>query len=208
VSEATTALEAELAKVKKERDEAAAELFSLKNDLGDAAGTTLASLLADHTREELFYGRPSTQRALSERLWEKVSKSEGCWTWTGAKHRGYGRIYLLGRPLLVHRVAWEMLVGPIELGMTIDHLCANRECVNPSHLEVVSRDENTRRAAARVTHCPKGHAYDVANTYRNPTTDKRRCRACDRAKRHAVTCATRMGQRNCDCGKTASDTNE
>lgn len=71
----------------------------------------------------------------------------GCWVWTAASNgRGYGRIWVDGRPHPAHRVAYEIHVGPIPAGMEIDHLCRNRGCVNPAHLEPVTRRENLRRA--------------------------------------------------------------
>lgn len=120
---------------------------------------------------------------VAERFWDKVEKSPGCWTWLSARDRhGYGRIGLTnGRAVLAHRVAYELVIGPIPSGMVLDHLCRNPPCVNPAHLEVVTQAENMRRAAAAITHCPRGHAYDEANTYRNPSGD-RICRTCTRQR--------------------------
>lgn len=117
-----------------------------------------------------------------------------CWVFTGAKnHSGYG-IVQLGRGIgtdRAHRIVYREMVGPIPEGLTLDHLCANTACCNPAHLEPVTRSENTKRqwAAGRgnagasnvtKTHCPRGHAYDEANTYRS--NGRRHCRACAREK--------------------------
>src|SRR5262249_40016004 len=89
-------------------------------------------------------------RPLDERLMEKVDLegANGCWNWQGSLNpRGYGKIGTGGRhgTALVHRVAWEIAVEPIPNGLTIDHLCRNKRCVNPDHLEPVTALENHRR---------------------------------------------------------------
>lgn len=126
-----------------------------------------------------------------DRFLSKVRRSEGCWTWAGAHDiQGYGRFQASGertrpRELRAHRVAYELLVGPIGPGLTIDHLCRNRGCVNPAHLEPVSIRDNLHRgdtAAARnaaKTRCPQGHEYTDANTHRR-ANGKRECRLCMR----------------------------
>ena len=87
------------------------------------------------------------------RFWDRVLVTETCWLWTGATQtRGYGSVGVgNGRTALAHRVAYQQTVGPIPDGMTIDHVCENKVCVNPDHLEVVTRAENTRRAAERAS---------------------------------------------------------
>lgn len=92
---------------------------------------------------------------------------------------------------LAHRFAYEDIVGPILEGLTIDHLCRVRHCVNPAHLEPVTHLENVRRGNGGLnqlakTHCPKGHPYDEENTYRLPSRPSGRyCRACRRERNRA-----------------------
>lgn len=121
------------------------------------------------------------------RFIEKIAwpeDAEECWLWTASIHpTGYGQ-FQLGR---AHRVAYELRNGPIPDGLTLDHLCRVRNCVNPDHLEPVTRKVNILRGMglsaqrARQTHCTRGHPFDEANTHIRPN-GTRRCRACDRAR--------------------------
>lgn len=101
-------------------------------------------------------------------FWAHTICSDGCWHWTGRTNArtGYGYLWWDGRRQGAHRVAYELAKGAIPVGMQIDHLCRNRACVNPSHMEPVPPRVNylrgvgiTAQAAAR-TACPRGHAYD------------------------------------------------
>ena len=101
-----------------------------------------------------------------------------CWTWTGARQSaGYGSMGMNGKTVLVHRYAYEMLVGPIPEGMTVDHLCSNKVCFRPEHLQLLDRNANSRKHYAAITHCPQGHEYDVANT-KLSKRGTRSCRTC------------------------------
>ena len=120
-------------------------------------------------------------RPLADRLWERVERRGDCWEWTGpCTEGGYGLIGAGGRhsPLLrTHRVAYELMVGPIPEGLHIDHLCRNRRCCNPAHLEPVTQAENNRRAAANHTHCPRGHELPPKTP---PGVRRPQCRTCKR----------------------------
>jgi hypothetical protein len=114
-----------------------------------------------------------------------------CWTYTGyVKPDGYGRAWHAGRMVYPHRAVYEVLVGPIPAGLQLDHLCRNRACYNPAHLEPVTQTENARRGIRgeqlrSQTHCVAGHLYDEDNTYVTPD-GRRNCRTCRRAadRRH------------------------
>lgn len=122
--------------------------------------------------------------SLAARFWGKVTVTSGCWKWTGSRNpSGYGLLGVVGASgrqttMGAHRVAYELLVGPIPDGLEIDHLCRVRHCVNPAHLEPVTRQENMRRGSkANQTHCKRGHALAGANMYKR-SNGTRACRAC------------------------------
>lgn len=114
----------------------------------------------------------------------------GCWLWTAGWNRkiGYGLMYVRGRGRFgieyAHRLSYELFNGPLVKGMTIDHLCRVRLCVNPKHLEQVTRGENVLRGIgfaavnARKTHCDRGHAYSVENSPSWNRKNNRICKAC------------------------------
>lgn len=129
------------------------------------------------------------ERSSEERFASKLAPQEdGCILWAGGKTLGgYGMFTVVGSrtkhvKVMAHRWAYEQQVGPIPAGYDIDHLCRTRACVNPDHLEPVTRQENIRRACAVKTHCPAGHEYTEENTYIRPGTCHRRCRTCSRER--------------------------
>lgn len=116
----------------------------------------------------------------AERFWAKFVRAEdGCWNWTGhVSGQGYGRFRWQGSTVGAHRAAYELLVEPIPDGLTIDHLCFNTRCVNPSHLEPVTNAVNLGRSRkATKTHCVHGHEFTPENTSRQ-TNGTRKCRTC------------------------------
>lgn len=124
----------------------------------------------------------------AERFLAKVAKSadaEGCWLWTKkVGWQGYGVARVNGRTVSAHRGAYELFVGPVPVGLVLDHLCRNRLCVRPDHLEPVTNAENIRRGQGgqhqrTKPYCPQGHLYDEANTHTN-AKGHRYCRSCRR----------------------------
>lgn len=111
----------------------------------------------------------------------------GCWLWMGSvfQNSGYGRIKVSGRTMVAHRFAYEVLRGPIPGGLTLDHLCRVRRCVNPDHLEPVTprvnvlRGETITARNAGKTQCDRGHPLAGANLFVRKD-GRRRCRECER----------------------------
>jgi hypothetical protein len=144
----------------------------------------------------MHYARAKTQGTLgptaerlsaSTRFWSKVERTDSCWYWTASLQTiGYGQFGVVGRgPALAHRFAYEDLVGPIPEGLHIDHLCMNKRCVNPAHLEAVTQQENNRRKDVAYgtgfakTHCKNGHEFTPENTrIRDDGKGYRTCLAC------------------------------
>jgi hypothetical protein len=111
----------------------------------------------------------------------------GCWVYTGPlSDKGYARVSYEGKVWSLHRLSWTLLNGPIPKGLVIDHLCRNRACCNPAHLEPVTDLENIRRSPIHhgaKTHCAQGHPFSAENTgiAYHKGTRHRYCRTCQRA---------------------------
>jgi hypothetical protein len=103
---------------------------------------------------------------------DRINKQSYCWTWVGSiGHDGYGRAYYKGKNNMAHRAVYRAFVDEIPPEMTIDHLCRNKLCVNPEHLQVASQRDNILRSDnqasinTKKTHCVNGHEYTAKNTY-------------------------------------------
>ncbi len=117
-----------------------------------------------------------------KRFFDKVEKSDNCWLWTATKsHNGYGQFYFNGKLIYSHRFVYQVMIGDIPKGLDLDHLCRVRNCVNPDHLEPVTRQENLSRGKINQhknkTHCKRGHKFTNENT-RITTKGSRQCLNC------------------------------
>lgn len=120
--------------------------------------------------------------------WFTPEPNTGCWLWMrSADSSGYGTLNLGGRTASAHRVAYEALRGPIPEGLQIDHLCHTRPCVNPYHMEPVTRRENvlrgyrSRREPKRYAACRRGHPLTPENVYVFAGDGHRTCATCRNA---------------------------
>lgn len=130
----------------------------------------------------------------AERFWESVGQDGPfslfknapgpCWTWNGGHNRdGYAQITANGRTNGAHRFSYELHIGPIPVGLEVDHCCRRRDCTNPDHLRAVTHAENMRNSnvghnSRSKTHCPQGHAYDRETV--GPYGKQRVCGTCAR----------------------------
>lgn len=118
------------------------------------------------------------------RFWSKVLVVGECWEWQAGLHeKGYGLFYFHGKIVRAHQFSWLYFYGQIQPGLQPDHLCRNRGCVNPAHLEAVTSKLNTLRGEgptainAKKTHCINGHALTGLNLIETRTSG-RQCREC------------------------------
>lgn len=131
------------------------------------------------------------RKSLVERFTERFLIGDGCWEWqTATGSKGYGAFSDGKRSLLAHRFSYELFVGPIPEGLQIDHLCRNRKCVRPDHLEAVTQQVNMSRGESfsaingRKTHCKRGHEFSPENTYLT-SFGSRQCKTCSRIREAA-----------------------
>lgn len=146
----------------------------------------------------LAYGKPKvysvgmprptpTPEQLYLRFWSRVDKTDTCWNWTaGTYNEGYGVFVIKSQSYTVHRLSYEMEHGPIEPGLHIHHICENKLCVRPDHLEAITPGaHNGIHKRATATHCPQGHPYSEDNlAWTGPDKRWRRCRTCLREAQH------------------------
>jgi len=134
------------------------------------------------------YSTLVNKKSFQVRFWDKIKITDSCWEWKGRTEYGYGRIDIDGKQVRVHRLSYELFCNDIPDKLVIDHLCRNRACVNPEHLEVVTNKENILRGMgasainSRKTHCPKKHPLSGENLYIDSSTGGRRCLICKREK--------------------------
>lgn len=143
--------------------------------------------------------RYQTGHNFGDFMFSRIDRSTACWVWIGSRDiAGYGRagFEFAGRKAwLAHRLMWTAFNGPIPEGLDLDHLCRNKACVNPDHLEPVTRSENIRRGAGnhktqavRPAFCPAGHRYDRGDLRTEPLgpgqrRSRRWCRDCNRIRK-------------------------
>lgn len=121
------------------------------------------------------------------RFFNKVVKNieNGCWEWQGALTLGYATFWSGRHVVRAHRWLYESMYGTIDNRDVVDHVCRNKACVNPSHMERVSFPTNVLRGNiynSSKTHCPRGHEYTVENTYYYKNVNHRVCRMCDQMR--------------------------
>lgn len=128
-------------------------------------------------------------KGMMERFNSKYTiQKNGCWDWIGQVYpNGYGSLWVRGKNVFAHRFSYQMFNGAIPEKLTVDHLCKNRKCVNPFHLDLTTRVDNVQRSNNEIannkakTHCPYGHEYNLENIYFRKN-GHRSCIACTKRR--------------------------
>jgi hypothetical protein len=131
---------------------------------------------------------------LPEQFWDKVTKTDSCWLWTGKIDDGYGRFNIKGTLYLVHRLTMSVLKEKIVDGLVVDHLCMVRNCCNPDHLRQATIAENTKKRKLNLdpTFCVNGHPLFGENAQVHISERRTRhsgdeisitCKVCNSVKR-------------------------
>jgi hypothetical protein len=131
---------------------------------------------------------PALDEIARRRFWNMTTRNPitACWEYTGTiNHDGYGQFQTAGSSWMAHRIAYALHHGAVPEGLVIDHLCRNRKCVRPTHLEAVTSVENVMRGLATKTHCPRGHDLRDQNLIPALKHRGRACRSCDIVGRKA-----------------------
>ena len=110
---------------------------------------------------------------------QQCVEQHGCWLYPTRRADGYARVRQGGVKVYLHRAVYEYMRGAIPAGLELDHLCRQRNCINPWHCDPVTHAENVRRYQALKTHCPKGHEYAGENLTYN-SKGGRKCKQCER----------------------------
>lgn len=149
---------------------------------------TICRIVARHNITRRPAGQP--RKNTRENFYSKLKKmSNDCWEWQAKIHNptGYGHICINGKTYLAHRVSYELHIGKIPKGLTVDHVCRNRKCVNPLHLRLLTGKENTLAGIgiaaqnARKTHCFRGHPLFGNNLYID-SKGGRVCKICQKIR--------------------------
>lgn len=147
--------------------------------------------------------------SIEQRFWQKVNKNGPlpenlpqlgqCWLWLGWDNgKGYGKFDFGNKKIYAHRFSYQISIGEIPQGLVLDHLCRNRICVNPNHLEPKTNKQNLLATGSKIrnngklqrekTHCLMGHEFNEENTYLTKTKQRhcRKCRAARERKRREL----------------------
>lgn len=151
--------------------------------------TPSISNILDRLAERVKAAKDRARAVLPKRFFDKVEISDdGCWLWTGQLRHGYGRYWDGSKQTAAHRAAYAAVYGPIASGLVCDHLCRNKRCVRPDHLEAVTQQVNVQRGESpqktsernrSATHCKAGHEFTPENTYQ-AKDGRRACMECRR----------------------------